>query len=308
MLRFAIAAVFGALSLTACAQPAPPAAKAPAAAAAKASPAANAPADQAVRAALTALNPGFQVDYIGAAPFPGFREVVVSGQLLYVSDDGRYLFQSQPYDTRAKGPANSEGLLGYRRGLLAKANHGDRIVFAAPNAKYTISVFTDIECGYCRKLHQDIAELNRNGITVEYLAFPRMGLGSKDYTDMISVWCAADRRQALTNAKRGGSVPARNCTNPVAMQYALGQQLGVNGTPAIFAPDGTQLGGVPAAGTAACGVGKAVGQALIAADLFCRAEPMLGCATISRAWARLYRQEAGDARRIPGFFLTSGHH
>lgn len=242
MLRFAIAAVFGALSLTACAQPAPPAAKAPAAAA-KASPAANAPADQAVRAALTALNPGFQVDYIGAAPFPGFREVVVSGQLLYVSDDGRYLFQSQPYDTRAKGPANSEGLLGYRRGLLAKANHGDRIVFAAPNAKYTISVFTDIECGYCRKLHQDIAELNRNGITVEYLAFPRMGLGSKDYTDMISVWCAADRRQALTNAKRGGSVPAKNCTNPVAMQYALGQQLGVNGTPAIFAPDGTQLGG-----------------------------------------------------------------
>ncbi|OMP37726.1 disulfide bond formation protein DsbC [Stenotrophomonas sp. KAs 5-3] len=184
-----------------------------------------------------------KVDYIGAAPFPGFREVVVSGQLLYVSDDGRYLFQSQPYDTRAKGPANSEGLLGYRRDLLAKANHGDRIVFAAPNAKYTISVFTDIECGYCRKLHQDIAELNRNGISVEYLAFPRMGLGSKDYTDMISVWCAADRRQALTNAKRGGSVPAKNCTNPVAMQYALGQQLGVNGTPAIFAPDGTQLGG-----------------------------------------------------------------
>lgn len=240
MLRFAIAALFGALSLTACAQPTPPAAQTPAA---KPAPAANGPAEQAVRAALNELNPGFHVDYIGAAPFPGFREVVVSGQLLYVSDDGRYLFQSQPYDTHAKSPANSEGLLGYRRGLLATANHGDRIVFAAPNAKYTISVFTDIECGYCRKLHQDIAELNRNGITVEYLAFPRMGLGSKDYTDMISVWCAADRRQALTTAKRGGSVPAKTCTNPVAMQYALGQQLGVNGTPAIFAPDGTQVGG-----------------------------------------------------------------
>ncbi|MGE8260152.1 MAG: DsbC family protein, partial [Stenotrophomonas sp.] len=166
MFRFAIAALFSAVSLTACAQPAPPAAKAPAAAA-KAGPAAPAGSpEQAVRAALTALNPGFEVDYVGAAPFPGFREVVVSGQLLYVSDDGRYLFQSQPYDTREKAPANSEGLLGYRRQLLAKANHGDRIVFAAPNAKYTISVFTDIECGYCRKLHQDIAELNRNGITV----------------------------------------------------------------------------------------------------------------------------------------------
>ncbi|WMJ67772.1 thioredoxin fold domain-containing protein [Stenotrophomonas sp. 24(2023)] len=241
MLRFALVAALGAFSLTACAQPAAPAASSPAPAARPA--AANPAADQTVRAALKQLDPNFNPDYIGAAPFAGFREVVVSGQVLYVSDDGRYLMQSQPYDIRAKALVNSEGLLGYRRGLLAKANHGDRIVFAAPNAKYTISVFTDIECGYCRKLHQDIPELNRNGITVEYLAFPRMGLGSKDYTDMISVWCASDRRQALTAAKQGKPVAAKNCTNPVAMQYTLGQQLGVNGTPAIFADDGTQLGG-----------------------------------------------------------------
>lgn len=240
MLRVAIAALFGALSLTACAQPAPPAAGA---AAATAPAAASGNAEQTVRAALQQLDPNFKPDYVGAAPFAGFREVVVSGQVLYVSDDGRYLMQSQPYDIQAKGLVNSEGLLGYRRSLLAKANHGDRIVFAAPDAKYTISVFTDIECGYCRRLHQDIAELNRNGISVEYLAFPRMGLGSKDYTDMISVWCASDRRQAMTAAKQGGTVPAKNCTNPVAMQYKLGQELGVNGTPAIFAPDGSQLGG-----------------------------------------------------------------
>lgn len=227
------------LSLSACAQPAPPAAKTTTASAA--SPRGGA--EQSVRAALTQLDPNFKPDYIGAAPFPGFREVVVSGQVLYVSDDGKYLMQSQPYDIQAKALVNSEGLLAYRRGLLEKANHGDRIVFAAPNARHTISVFTDIECGYCRKLHQDVAELNRNGITVEYLAFPRMGLGSKDYTDMISVWCASDRRKALTAAKQGSPVPAKNCTNPVAMQYALGQQLGVNGTPAIFAEDGTQLGG-----------------------------------------------------------------
>jgi len=240
MYRVFFAALLGMSSLTACAQPAAPAAKA--AGTAAAAPAAGG-SEQKVRAALQQLDPNFKPDYIGAAPFPGFREVVVSGQVLYVSDDGRYLMQSQPYDIQAKALVNSEGLLAYRRGLLEKANHGDRIVFAAPNAKHTISVFTDIECGYCRKLHQDIAELNRNGITVEYLAFPRMGLGSKDYTDMISVWCASDRRKALTAAKQGSPVPAKNCTNPVAMQYALGQQLGVNGTPAIFAADGTQLGG-----------------------------------------------------------------
>jgi len=245
MFRVLAAALLGAMSLSACAQPATPVARDSATgtnAITASAPKAGSP-EQKVRAALQQLDPNYTPDYVGAAPFPGFREVVVSGQVLYVSDDGRYVMQSQPYDIQAKALVNSEGLLAYRRGLLDKANHGDRIVFAAPNAKHTISVFTDIECGYCRKLHQDIAELNRNGITVEYLAFPRMGLGSKDYTDMISVWCASDRKKALTDAKQGKAVAAKNCTNPVAMQYALGQQLGVNGTPAIFAADGTQLGG-----------------------------------------------------------------
>jgi len=241
MLRVAFAALLGALSLTACAQqPSTPAGQTAASASA---PVAGGNADQRVRSALQKLDPDFKPDYIGAAPFPGFREVLVAGQVLYVSDDGRYLMQSQPYDIQNKAPVSSQGLLAYRRKLLESAPRGERIVFAAPNAKHTISVFTDIECGYCRKLHQDIAELNRNGITVEYLAFPRMGLGSKDYTDMISVWCAADRKQALTAAKNGQPVAARSCTNPVAMQYTLGQQMGVNGTPAIFAADGTQLGG-----------------------------------------------------------------
>ncbi len=238
MFRIAIAALLGAISLTACAQqPAP-------APAAKASlPAGDAAADQRVRDALKQLDPNFAPDYIGPAPFAGFREVVVSGQVLYVTDDGQYLMQSQPYDIGKRALATSEGLLAYRRKLLASLPHSDRIVFAPPNAKYTISVFTDIECGYCRKLHQDIAELNRQGIAVEYLAFPRMGMGSKDSTDMISVWCASDRKAALTAAKSDRPVAARTCTNPVAMQYNVGQQLGINGTPAIFAADGTQLGG-----------------------------------------------------------------
>lgn len=244
MLRVAIAALLGALSLTACAQQpsAPVAGKGTTAPAIAATPAGGT-ADQRVRSALQQLDPKFAPDYIGAAPFPGFREVLVGGQVLYVTDDGRYLMQSQPYDIQNKAPVSSAGLLAYRQKLLAQVPQSERIVFAAPNAKHTISVFTDIECGYCRKLHQDIAELNRNGISVEYLAFPRMGLGSQDYTDMISVWCAADRKQALTAAKTGKPVTPKNCTNPVAMQYKLGQQMGVNGTPAIFAADGTQLGG-----------------------------------------------------------------
>lgn len=243
MQRIVIAALLGAISLSACAQPASPAATTVAASATAAAPVSEDAAAQRVRDALKQLDPNFNPDYVGAAPFPGFREVIVSGQVMYVSDDGRFLMQSQPYDIEKRGMATSEGLLAYRRKLLATLPHADRIVFAPPNARHTISVFTDTECGYCRKLHQDIAELNRNGIAVEYLAFPRMGLGSKDYTDMVSVWCASDRKAAMTAAKGGAAPAAKNCTNPVAMQYTVGQQLGINGTPAIFAADGSQLGG-----------------------------------------------------------------
>ncbi|WP_045737560.1 DsbC family protein [Xanthomonas sp. MUS 060] len=240
MLRFALCALLSAVSLSACAE-----STTPADASAKVAPASGNAVDQRVRAALMELDPSFKPDYIGAAPFPGFREVVVSGHLLYLSDDGRYMFQAQPLDIQEKQLASSEGLLNYRRKLLESAPRADRIVFAPANPKYTISVFTDIECGYCRKLHSEIGELNKQGIAVEYLAFPRMGLGSQDYNDMVAVWCAADKKKALTEAKANGKVPSAsdNCKNPVTMQYNLGQRLGVNGTPAIFAPDGMQVGG-----------------------------------------------------------------
>ncbi len=243
MLRLPVSALLCAISLGACAQPQAPVAeagtqaKAPAAA-----PAAGAP-EQVVREALGRLVPDAQPDYIGQAPFPGFREVLLGGQVVYVSDDGRYLLQSQPFDLQARQPATSPGLKAFRRDALATAPQQDRIVFAPPNPSYTVTVFTDAECGYCRRMHQQIGDYNRLGIAVEYLAFPRMGMASDDFRDMVSVWCASDRRKALTAAKSGQGVTRRQCTSPVAMQYTLGQRVGVSGTPAIFAPDGTQLGG-----------------------------------------------------------------
>lgn len=245
MSRSSLPALLCAMSLGACAQPADPSPVQPSpaqpAAAARAAPAGSPEAR--VREALGQLVPGVQPDYVGAAPFPGFREILLDGQVLYVSDDGRYLMQGQPFDLQTRQPAASAGLMEYRRSLLASVPAGERIVFAPPNARYTVTVFTDIECGYCRRMHQDIAEYNRLGIAVEYLAFPRMGMASEDFRNMVSVWCAADRRKALTDAKSGKPVPRKDCTSPVAMHYTLGQRVGVTGTPAVFAPDGTQLGG-----------------------------------------------------------------
>lgn len=252
MTRLLATALLGALSLTACAQApqAPGATSSPAkSTGAKASSATTATsggtADSRARDAIQRLNPQLKVEYVGAAPVPGFREVIVGGQVLYVSDDGRYLVQGAVFDFEKEKELirESDALARFRADLIDTVPHSERIVFAPPNPKYTISVFTDIECGYCRKLHGEIAEINRQGIAVEYLAFPRMGLASQDHKDMISVWCAPDRKRALTEAKTGKPVQARNCTNPVTMEFNVGQRVGVDGTPAIFTQDGVQLGG-----------------------------------------------------------------
>jgi thiol:disulfide interchange protein DsbC len=244
-----IFALLGALSLSACAQsPAPPATSArPGAQATAAQPteraiSAGTPEARA-SAALHALNPQIKIDSIGAAPLPGFREAVVSGQVVYVSDDGKYLLQGKLFDIAAKKDLGEASMNKIRGELLKTIPMADRIVFAPPNPKHTVVVFTDVECGYCRKLHSEMAEYNRQGIAVQYLAFPRMGLASEDFKKMVSVWCAADRRQALTAAKNDKPIAAKTCKSPVAMQYALGQRMGLTGTPMILAADGTQISG-----------------------------------------------------------------
>jgi thiol:disulfide interchange protein DsbC len=241
MSRFLVAALMAAFSLSACAQTHAPADPGKQAAAAPAA-AAGSP-EQAVRQALAEIAPDQAVDYVGPAPFAGFREVLFGGQVAYVSDDGRFFLQAQPFDLQARQPATSPGLMEFRRSQLAAIPAAERIVFAPAKPVHTVTVFTDVECGYCRRMHQEIAEYNRQGIAVEYVAFPRMGPASQDFADMISVWCAADRKRALTQAKSGAAVAKQQCTSPVAMHYALGQKIGVNGTPAVFAADGTQLGG-----------------------------------------------------------------
>ena len=241
-------ALLGIFSLSACAQSAP--AEKPANAttptAAVASPASAAPTgsvDARVRAAIRKLSPQARIDHVGAAPIPGFREVIVGGQSLYVSDDARYMLQGNLYDLDAQKDLSQANLSTLRRDLLKTIPLSDRIVFASPNPKYTVSVFTDVECGYCRKLHSDIAEYNRLGISIQYLAFQRMGLGSPDFQKMVNVWCAPDRKKALTDAKNGVAVPLRNCKNPVTMEYDIGQRVGLAGTPMIITAEGMAMPG-----------------------------------------------------------------
>jgi thiol:disulfide interchange protein DsbC len=121
------------------------------------------------------------------------------------------------------------------------------IVFSPASPKHTITVFTDIDCTYCRRLHNEVKQLNDLGVKVRYMAFPRAGAGSEPFSKAVSVWCAEDRQQAITDAKAGQPVPTKNCANPVQAQYEVGQTIGVRGTPAIILENGRMLPGyVPA--------------------------------------------------------------
>lgn len=201
-----------------------------------------------VRAALARLSSQVEIDTITSAPLPGFYQVLASGQLLYVSADGRYIFNGELYDLTTRRNESAAAWAAFRQRQLPKVPIAARIVYAPKAPRYTVTVFTDVNCSFCRALHAHMAEFNAAGIAVEYLAWPREGLTTTSgrptptYTQMESVWCAADRKAAFAAAVRDEVKPA-TCANPVADQFNLGVKLGVSGTPTIIGPDGRVLGG-----------------------------------------------------------------
>jgi len=230
------AAALGLVAVFAQAQPKPGAPVAKPAAAKPAS-------DAGLRAAIEKAVPGVTIDSIKPSIIPGYKEVAIAGRVVYVSNDGKYLIQGSlmELESRDNLTAASEGAL--RRGVLDAVPRERRIIFSPAKPKYRLTVFTDIDCGFCRKMHTQIADYNKAGISVEYLFFPRAGENSEAWNKAVSVWCAPNRQKALTDAKADRPVAKKTCTNPIAKDFELGRKIGVDGTPAVYGPDGTQLGG-----------------------------------------------------------------
>lgn len=207
----------------------------------------------AVATALVRLLP--EGDYtVRPSPITGFQEVAHGAQVFYLSDDGRYALQGELYELETERSLTEERRGELRLALLAALKTEDLIVFAPEEGetKHVLHVFTDVDCTYCRRLHAEIAEYNALGIEVRYLAFPRSGVDSPVYHKMVSVWCAEDRRAAMTLAKAGDSVPDADCDHPVREQIDLAGSFGVTGTPTLVFPDGSSLPGyVPPAQLAA---------------------------------------------------------
>ena len=175
---------------------------------------------------------------IKKTPIRGLYEVTVPPRVFYISADGRYVLAGDLIDLQKGVNLTEQQRDKARVASIENVGEVNMVVFAPEKVKHTITVFTDIDCGYCRKLHNEMASYNKLGIKVRYLAYPRAGVGSESYKKAVSVWCADDKRQAMTDAKNGKDVPEKNCENPVASQMALGRNLGVNGTPAIVLANG----------------------------------------------------------------------
>lgn len=185
---------------------------------------------------------GLSVKAVADSTVPGMLQVQTDKGLFFMSDNKQYLFEGNIYDLKNKKLVNEDILKDIRKAGV-KEFDDSVIEFKAANEKYVIHVFTDTSCGYCRKLHNEMAELNKAGITVRYLAFPRGGIQSATYDELQSIWCAKDAKQALTDAKSGKAVQQASCPNKVAQQYELGQSFGINGTPALVLPDGSLIPG-----------------------------------------------------------------
>ena len=216
------------------ATPGTPAAPAGAAPAAKADP----------RAVIVKKIGGIQLEDVRRSPVNGIYEGTRDSEFSYLSADGRYAILGDMIDLDSDDNVSETRRRGIRARIIETIPESEMLVFSPKDPKYTITVFTDIDCGYCRRLHSQIAEYNRLGIRVRYLFFPRSGPDTESWHKAEAVWCAANRNDALTRAKNGETLKSPKCpTAIIKRDFELGQKLAVDGTPAIFLASGEMLPG-----------------------------------------------------------------
>lgn len=197
-----------------------------------------------VRKDVVAKMPGIPPEAVTKSVAPGIYQVQKGTDYGYVTGDGRYLIYGDMIDLQT-GEEITERQRGAARTAVLKQFGPDQVIeFSPKDAKYVVTVFTDIDCGYCRKLHSEMQQYNDAGIAIRYLFFPRSGPNTPSFQEAKSVWCSGDRREALTQAKRGVPVKApTNCPNPVQQHYEAGESIGVNATPTMILPDGEVVRG-----------------------------------------------------------------
>jgi thiol:disulfide interchange protein DsbC len=248
MLRFAAVLTLlfcaAASNVRAAAVEQPAAAAAPAPAPGAAAAAAAAAADPRV-ALLKLLPAGSKLEDLRPSPIPGIYEFMQGAEISYLTADGKYFIDGNLYDMKSRDNLTEALRTHARVALINSVPESEMLIFSPPNPKYTVTVFTDVDCAYCRKLHSQIAEINRLGIRVRYMFFPRTGPGTESWKKAEVVWCSANRNEALTRAKAGATLDMNKvcAPTPVKREYELGENIGVRGTPAIITESGDYING-----------------------------------------------------------------
>jgi len=201
----------------------------------------------AVAAAVQVLMPNLAPSWLKPAPLPGLWEAAFGPHIFYFSDDGKYLVRGDILTVDGRENLTRPARNTARLDAVESLGESSMIVFAGPSPRHTVTVFTDVDCGYCAKMHAEMQTYLDAGIRVRYVAFPRAGIASDSYERIASVWCADDQHKAMTDAKAGRDVPRKQCPNPVRSHYEMGQLIGVRGTPTIVLDSGDVVPGyVPA--------------------------------------------------------------
>jgi thiol:disulfide interchange protein DsbC len=196
-------------------------------------------------ALLKRLPEGSHLEDLRPSPIPGIYEFVQGADVSYLTSDGKYFIDGNLYDMDSRENLTENLRTHARAALIAAVPESQMVIFSPANPRYTITVFTDVDCAYCRKLHSEIGVLNKMGVRVRYVFYPRTGPGTESWHKAEAVWCSPNRNEAFTRAKAGAVVDTSKicAVNPVAREYALGQSIGVQGTPSIITESGALIAG-----------------------------------------------------------------
>ncbi|KAA6184860.1 thioredoxin fold domain-containing protein [Thiohalocapsa marina] len=196
-----------------------------------------------IRASLAKVLPEYTPTSVQPTQIDGLYQVEIGPQVMFVTEDGRYLIDGAIVDLESRENITETARGKARLRAIDGIGQENMVVFKAPDERHSITVFTDIDCGYCRKLHEQMAGYEEAGISVRYLFYPRSGVGSPSYDKAVAVWCADDRQAAMTRAKSGAEVNSKACRNPVQQHMELGELMGIRGTPAIVLDNGEMVPG-----------------------------------------------------------------
>lgn len=196
------------------------------------------------REALARALAGVEAHDIQPSPIGGLFEVTLGPMVAYVTEDARYVLHGDLIELETRTNLTETRRSAARARAMAAIDETEMIVFSTKDPSQRITVFTDVDCGYCRRFHAEIEELQKSGIEVRYLFYPRTGPDTESWRKAEAIWCAEDRHQALTRAKLGEEIDAEGCaTEVVSRHYELGRSVRLQGTPAVVTERGRLITG-----------------------------------------------------------------